>query len=55
MIVPNSTYNASGSAMFVSPGSDWRPGAALMAQARRMGHFLGDVPVPAPPDALRRR
>jgi hypothetical protein len=39
MTVPNSTYNASGAAMFVSPGSDWRPGSALVGAGASYGTF----------------
>jgi hypothetical protein len=39
MILPNSTYNASSSAMFVSPGSDWRPGPALIGAGASYGTF----------------
>lgn len=39
MIVPNSTYGASGASMFVSPGSDWRPGAALNGAGASYGTF----------------
>jgi hypothetical protein len=42
--VPNSTYGASGASMFVSPGSDWRPGAALIGAGASYGTFSWGCP-----------
>lgn len=39
MVVPNSTYDASGSSMFVAPGTDWRPGPALIGAGASYGTF----------------
>lgn len=39
IVIPNSTYSATGSAMFVSPGSDWRPGSALIGAGASYGTF----------------
>jgi hypothetical protein len=39
IMVPNSTYGASGATMFVSPGSDWRPGPALIGAGASYGSF----------------
>jgi hypothetical protein len=37
--IPGTTYNTSGASMFVSPGSDWRPGAALIGAGAGYGTF----------------
>ncbi len=48
MMVPNSTYGATGSAMFVSPGSDWRPGPALIGAGASYGSFSWGCFIGAP-------
>lgn len=39
--IPGTTYSASSSAMFVNPGSDWRPGSALLGAGVVYGNLSG--------------
>jgi hypothetical protein len=43
--IPGTTYNTSGASMFVSPGSDWRPGAALIGAGAGYGTFGWGCPL----------
>jgi hypothetical protein len=42
--IPGTTFSATGANMFVSPGSDWRPGTALIGAGGAFGTFLFGCP-----------
>lgn len=42
--IPGTTFSQTGANMFVSPGSDWRPGASLIGAGATFGTFLFGCP-----------